>query len=649
MADKCNVLMVYPRFNPKSFWSFEGVLHTVGARYPAAPLGLITVAAMLPSDWDVRLINRNTEDLTESDLAWADMVMTGGMFAQQPDTHEVIGICRSRNIPVVVGGPDVTSSPHVYSDADFRVVGEAEDVLSAFIAAWTRGERQGCFEAPKFQADVRKTPIPRFDLLKFSHYLYIGVQFSRGCPFTCEFCDIIELYGRVPRTKSPPQMLAELDALYALGYRGHVDFVDDNLIGNKKAVKEFLPHLVAWQKAHKYPFMLSTEASINLSDDAQLLQLLRDANFFAIFVGIESPDTDTLIHMSKKQNTRRSIAESVRRINAFGIFVFAGFVIGFDSEKGRIASKIIQCIEDCGIPVAMVGRLKAYPNTELTRRLQREARLFPGLGVDSKHESGGLCVDGLNFETARPRVDILRDHMEVLSTVYSADTFFERVRRTVIPLPRPGFGLAVFARDAWRDRHRLLGILREVTLHRPAIRGRVWRLLAKCLVRNPRALHVLFYTVVFFLYLEPLTAYTVRETEKQIDDVETGRWKSPLALPEIRTESMLDSDKVAAVELEEAVASPFPNQRLRPFTRDGVEALAPGQTGVYGLYRNDAWVYVGRGDIRARLLSHLNENDPDITREKPTHFVTRVTSDDEAVEKALIIELQPLANTKRVG
>lgn len=529
MANKCNVLMVFPRFNPKSFWSFEGVLRAVGARYPTAPLGLITVAAMLPADWDVRLINRNTEELTDGDLAWADMVMTGGMQAQQLDTHEVIEICRTQNIPVVVGGPDVTSSPHVYTDADFRVVGEAEDALPAFIAAWTRGERQGCFEAPKFQADVRRTPIPRFDLLKFDHYLYIGIQFSRGCPFLCEFCDIIELYGRRPRTKSSQQMLAELDALYACGYRGHVDFVDDNLIGNKKAIKEFLPHLIAWQKAHNYPFMLSTEASINLSDEPQLLQLLREANFFAIFIGIESPDTETLIHMSKKQNTRRSIAESVHRINAFGIFVIGGFVIGFDSERGRVASQIIQCIEDCGIPVAMVGRLHALPNTELTRRLQREERLFPGLGVDSKRVSGGLCVGGLNFETARPRADVLRDHMEILSNVYDADTFFDRVRRTVIPLPRPSFGLAVFVRDAWRDARRLWGILWEVSVHRPTIRGRVWWFLAKCLVCNPRALHVLFYAVVFFLYLEPLTAYAVRETKKQIDDIETGRWKSPLA------------------------------------------------------------------------------------------------------------------------
>lgn len=531
MATSCNVLLVFPKFNPKSFWSFEGVLHVVGSRYPAPPLGMITVAAMLPSDWCVRLVNRNAEKLTDADLAWADMVMTGGMHSQQTDTQEIIGLCQDRKIPVVVGGPDVTSSPHVYANADFRVVGEAEDSLPKFIAAWRRGERQGYFEAPLFQTDVRKTPIPRFDLLDFNQYLFIGVQFSRGCPFTCEFCDVIELLGRQPRSKTPEQMLAELDALYHLGYRGHVDIVDDNLIGNKKAVKEFLLRLIEWQKTHGYPFMFSTEATLNLADEPQLLQLMRNANFFVIFTGIESPDPETLLHMSKKLNIQHNIIESVQRINGAGIFVIGGFVIGFDSEKGRIAAPMVQCIEDTGIPVAMVGRLHALPNTQLTRRLEREGRLFPGLGVDSDRRSGGLCFGGLNFETARPRADVLRDHVEILSHVYDADTFFERLHRTVLPLPRLNLGVRVLLRDSWRDAHRLRRILWEVTVNRPAIRGRVWKLVFKCVARNPRSLHVLLFAVVFFLYLEPLTAYATHETKKQIDDIETGRWRSPLASP----------------------------------------------------------------------------------------------------------------------
>src|SRR5208282_3497248 len=209
----------------------------------------------------------------------------------------------------VVGGPGVTSIPYGYSKANFQVLGEAEGIIDKFIAAWEAGEREGVFEAEKFKIDVTRSPVPRFDLLKVEHYLYIGVQFSRGCPFTCEFCDIIELYGRSPRTKTHDQMLAELEALHKLGYRGHVDFVDDNLIGNKKAIKAFLPVLEKWIEQHDYPFEFTTEASLNLADDGDLLAMLKRCNFFAVFVGIESPDTDTLVAMRKKQNTRRSIGD----------------------------------------------------------------------------------------------------------------------------------------------------------------------------------------------------------------------------------------------------------------------------------------------------------------------------------------------------
>src|SRR6266566_513090 len=238
-ASLCRVLMVYPSFHAESFWNYAEVCNLVGARYPAAPLGLITVAALLPKTWEVRLVDRNAGDLTEQDLCWADVIMTGGMLNQQADTLEVIKLGQRHGKPVVVGGPDVTSSPHIYSSADFRVLGEAEGIIDEFVAAWDSGVKSGVFTAEKFQVDVTKSPIPRFDLLKFDQYLYIGVQYSRGCPFTCEFCDIIELYGRVPRAKTTPQMLAELERLHQLGYQGHVDFVDDNLIGNKKALKAF--------------------------------------------------------------------------------------------------------------------------------------------------------------------------------------------------------------------------------------------------------------------------------------------------------------------------------------------------------------------------------------------------------------------------
>ena len=237
MTILCRVLMIYPKFIPNSFWNYTEACELVGAKYPAAPLGLITVAAMLPKHWDIRLVNRNTEPLTDADLDWADLVMIGGMLNQQPDFIYLIDLAHLHGKPVCVGGPDVSSSPHLYADADFQVIGEAEQVIEHFIAAWESGERKGVFIAEKFKIDVTLSPMPRYDLIKFDHYLFIGVQYSRGCPFTCEFCDIIELYGRVPRTKTNDQILAELQALYDHGYRGHVDFVDDNFIGNKKNLR----------------------------------------------------------------------------------------------------------------------------------------------------------------------------------------------------------------------------------------------------------------------------------------------------------------------------------------------------------------------------------------------------------------------------
>jgi radical SAM superfamily enzyme YgiQ (UPF0313 family) len=512
--------MIFPKFNPKSFWSYDGACELLGARYPAAPLGMITLAAMLPPSWTVRLVNRNTEDLTEADLRWADMVMTGGMLAQQPDAMRVIKLGQDAGKPVVVGGPDVTSSPHVYRAADIQVLGEAESIIEDFIAAWRRGQRQGVFESPKFQADVTKTPIPRFDLLKLSDYMYIGVQFSRGCPFMCEFCDIIELYGRLPRTKTSAQMLAELDALYKLGYRGHVDFVDDNLIGNKKAVKAFLPALIAWQKRHHYPFLLSTEASLNLADDAQLLQLMRQANFFTVFVGIETADEETLVHTQKKQNTRRSIPDSVHRIYDAGMFVIGGFIVGFDTERGHVIDGTIRCIEEAALPVAQVSLLYALAGTQLTRRLEQEGRLRAGHEYDTTGRAGEFCLSGLNFETLRPRREILNDYVGVLSAAYRPEAFFGRARRMLGRLNPINLGPAIAIRDAWREIDRFFRIIWHVTIHRPEMRRYVWLLLAECLVKNPRALRTAMVVTTFYIYLGPLTHYVISVAEARIAELD---------------------------------------------------------------------------------------------------------------------------------
>jgi len=532
----CNVLLVAPRFSGQSFWNFTATCEIYGARFPAPPLGLITVAAMLPPAWQCRLVNRNTEELLDADLDWADIIMTGGMLPQQPDTLRIIERAHNNDKPVVVGGPDVTSSPEAYATADFRVLGEAEGVIDRFVEAWDSGSRQGAFTAEKFSADVTRTPIPRFDLLKREQYTYFGVQFARGCPFTCEFCDIIELYGRAPRVKNAVQMLSELEALYQVGYRGHLDFVDDNFIGNKKAVKAFLPHLIAWQRERNYPFEFSTEASINIADDDALLALMREANFFTIFVGIESPDTDTLVSMQKKQNTRRSLSASIHKIYRAGMLVNAGFIVGFDSEEHSVAEAMVECIDATSIPFCMVGLLYALPTTQLTRRLAREGRLFPPHYTTRRDDADGIgdqCTSGLNFTTTRPRREILLDYRRILASIYQPAAYYRRVREVMRLLDRP-----VLDRSASREPPRpsvtardlklLWRLVSRIATRQPAALLPFLKAFGECVARNPRATDYLGMLAAVYLHLGPFSRFVVLAVDREIADIDAGRWQPPL-------------------------------------------------------------------------------------------------------------------------
>jgi radical SAM superfamily enzyme YgiQ (UPF0313 family) len=491
----------------------------LGAKYPAAPLGLITVAALLPQHWEFKLVNCNTDDLELADIDWADMVMTGGMLNQQPSCFRLIQMCHERNTPVVVGGPDVSSSPHLYKAADFQVIGEAEDVIKEFVAAWERGDRSGVFTAEKFQIDVTKTPMPRFDLLKFDQYLYICIQYSRGCPFTCEFCDIIELYGRKPRTKTNDQILSELQRLYDLGYRGHVDFVDDNLIGNKKSLRTFLPLLKEWQKSHDYPFEFSTEASINLSDDDELLGMLRDANFWLVFIGIESPDPETLVQMRKKQNTRRNLAECVQKVYSYGIAVTAGFIVGFDNEKGAIGESMAAFIDDCAVPVAMVGLLYALPNTQLTRRLQKEGRLSSGHEVVSDDFEGDQCANGINFTPVRPLRDILTDYKRVLDTVYAPENFARRLEKLATMLDRktrrntPAPGDRRGETSSTEMIHKIINAV-------PGTREIFWNTFKTIARTNPGALRHITILMSLYMHLGPFSKRVSAEIERRIAEID---------------------------------------------------------------------------------------------------------------------------------
>jgi radical SAM superfamily enzyme YgiQ (UPF0313 family) len=516
----CNVLLVYPRFAADTFWNFAATCELFGARYPAAPLGLITVAALLPSAWAVRLVDRNAQQLTDEDLEWADMVMTGGMLPQEPDTLEIIGLCHAKDKPVVVGGPAVTSTPHIYKSADFRVLGEAEGIIDSFVAAWEAGAREGLFEAEKFAVDVTKSPIPRFSLLNFDNYLHIGVQFSRGCPFTCEFCDIIELYGRVPRAKTNSQMLAELDELYRLGYRGHVDFVDDNLIGNKKAVRTFVRELKTWLETHDYPFEFTTEASVNLADDDSFLRAMSAANFVGVFVGIESPDPDTLIGMRKKQNVRRSLVDSIHKIYAAGMFVTAGFIVGFDSEKDSIADGMIELIEDAAIPVCMVGLLYALPNTQLTRRLEKEGRLHRSPETYGPG-SADQCTNGLNFDTLRARKEILLDYKRVLEKVYDPAAYAGRLERLAGLLDNSHRVRRTRAADS-RQRFGASELIGRIISKLPEPREIFWPTFSKCISGNPDSARWIVALIALYLHLGPFSRYVVGKIDEKIDRLDAS-------------------------------------------------------------------------------------------------------------------------------
>ncbi|MEO8498633.1 MAG: B12-binding domain-containing radical SAM protein, partial [Planctomycetota bacterium] len=398
----------------------------------------------------------------------ADLICVGGMLTQQPGILEVIERAKRSGKYVVVGGADASSQPEVYVDADARVLGEGELSVPIWLESWRNGKREGVFEAGG-RPDVKTTPIPRFELLNFADYVHIGVQFSRGCPFNCEFCDIIELYGRVPRSKTAEQFMAELEYLYQLGYRGWVDVVDDNFIGNKPIVKPMLDVLEKWSRERKFPFYFSTEATMNLADDADLLKKMQAAEFRFVFMGIETPDPELLALTQKRVNSMKPIVERVRQVYEHGISVTAGFIFGFDSEKPGNDHVMTECIEQTGIVVAMVGLLVALPNTQLTRRLQREGRLLsPELKLVTDNETPYRIMNkgqygegednqatGLNFVTTRDRVEVYREYKKVLETIYSPKNFMDRVLDTTRRLKlrrrrKPGW---------WETKRELRGLL----------------------------------------------------------------------------------------------------------------------------------------------------------------------------------------------
>jgi radical SAM superfamily enzyme YgiQ (UPF0313 family) len=472
-------LLLWP-IMPNSFWSYQETLDLAGLKSTNPPLGLITIAAMLPADWEIRLFDRNVKPETDADWEWCDVAIISAMIVQTADFQSLIHKGVNLGKRVAVGGPFPTSIPAVAqaAGAHYLILDEGECTIPLFLAAIERGEQEGIFRSTE-KPDVTHTPIPRFDLLDLDAYLAITVQFSRGCPFQCEFCDIINLYGRKPRTKTPDQFLAELEVLYQMGWHRYVFVVDDNFIGNTHNAKLLLRALIPWMEARNYPFIFLTEASVNLAEDDELIELMVKAGMTIVFMGIETPDTDSLMGIHKVQNTRTSLVDSCDKVTRMGLQIMSGFIMGFDNERAGAGKRIQAFIETANIPIGQFSLLQALQNTALWTRLEREGRLTEGLGTFHQGEI-------MNFIPTRSVFEITTEYIDAFWQMYEPMPYLKRAFRCFRMM------------NGWRSKHN-----RPITKHELNLYWAIcWR---QGVVRNTR--FVFWWQLLVLAVLKPSLLY----------------------------------------------------------------------------------------------------------------------------------------------
>ena len=414
------ILLVYPQY-PDTFWSFKYALKFISKKASFPPLGLLTLAAMLPGEWEKKLVDMNVTSLTDADIKWADYVLLSAMVVQRNSAREIIARCRKLGTRLVAGGPLFTTEHEEFDGVDHFVLDEAEITLTPFLEDLERGRPRHVYTS-KERPDMKKVPIPLWSLINMKKYSSMNIQYSRGCPFNCEFCDIVVLNGRRPRTKGKAQILAELDALYRHGWRGGVFIVDDNFIGNKRKLKaEILPAIIEWMKEKKYPFALSTEASINLANDEELMWLMVEAGFNTVFIGIETPNEESLAECNKLPNQRCDLGALVKKVQNHGLEVQGGFIVGFDNDPLSIFRSQINFIQKSGIVTAMVGLLNAPRGTRLYQRLKKESRLL-------KSSSGDNTDYSINFIPKMNYKTLINGYKHILETIYSPKQYYQRVK-----------------------------------------------------------------------------------------------------------------------------------------------------------------------------------------------------------------------------
>ncbi len=466
------ILLVYPQ-TPETFWSFKHVLPFIAKKAAFPPLGLLTVAALLPKHWELKLIDANVEPLRDEDLRWADYVMISAMIVHREAVHQIIARCSAAGRRVIAGGPLFTTGHESFPGVTAFVVGEAESLMGQLAADMESGHLKRVYSAVS-RPEMAAAPVPRWDLIQFKNYATMAVQFSRGCPFDCEFCDIIAVNGRVPRTKSPAQVIAELDALCQHGWEDMVFMVDDNFIGNKSRSKALLRELIQWRERTQAPVGFLTEASVNLADDMELCELMVRAGFKKVFLGIETPSLEALEECRKVQNRNRDLVDAVKVLQRAGLEVMGGFIVGFDSDKQDIFKRQFEFIQRSGVVTAMVGLLTALPQTRLYQRLHKEGRL-------EKETTGNNTEAVLNFKPTLGREFLVNGYRDLMKRLYEPKAYYQRIR-TFLDQYRPqgpklrlsSADLSAFLRSFW-----LLGLKHRGRTH-------YWRFFCGTLLRRPR-------------------------------------------------------------------------------------------------------------------------------------------------------------------